>query len=117
MKVIVVINKAISYLPISWLVIFGFFIFRAYRRLGYFPKYNHPDPKDLGMPINYSIVFWGLYIVIFSAIFWLITTLGVGVVNKKKINAARGGLYILFYLIIVFLLRSETLGFGEWLLD
>jgi uncharacterized membrane protein YGL010W len=117
MKSILIFNKIISYLPLGWLVIFSVFILRVYLKLGHMPTYNNPDPKDLGMDINYNMVFWGLPVVLFSAIFWIIAIVGTGIIDRRKLAKVDCLIYIIIYLTIIFLLRSQGLGLGNWLTD
>lgn len=117
MKAILILNKIVSYIPLGWLVIFGVFLFRSYLKIGYMPSYNHPDPKDLGMTVNYNLTFWGLPVVLLSIIFWIIVLVGIGIIDRKKIVKIDAIMYSILYLAIIFLLRSKSLGLGDWLMD
>lgn len=42
--------------PLWWLAMFYLFVLRARWQLGYWPSPYHPDPKELGFTLHYSLV-------------------------------------------------------------
>ncbi len=47
-------------LPVAWLAGFYWLVLRTRSLVGHWPYYSHPDPKDTGFDLHYSIVMWGL---------------------------------------------------------
>jgi hypothetical protein len=46
--------------PIAFLVLFFTYVLRARLHLGYWPSYNHPDPKQLGWRVQHGLLWLGL---------------------------------------------------------
>src|SRR5689334_6381967 len=49
---------ALAFYPVAVLACFGTFVVRTRMALGYWPSYDHPDPKRLGFAAHYDLVFF-----------------------------------------------------------
>jgi hypothetical protein len=50
---------AVAY-PLVWLACFYLLVVRTRFAVGHWPYYAHPDPKDTGFDIHYSLLMWGM---------------------------------------------------------
>lgn len=55
-RVVAIVALALAAYPLWWLAMFYLFVLRARWHLGYWPAPYHPDPKELGFTLHYSLV-------------------------------------------------------------
>lgn len=105
----------LSYVPIAWFILFALFYLRAYIFLQYVPSYNNPDPKSLGFTMHHFIVFWGIWGVLISPLFWLpLTILSV---IKKKYSMMEIIQYILLFVCFILFFKLDFWGLANWFTD
>lgn len=102
-------------LPFGFIIpILSFYIHATYI-LGYFPSYNNPDPKELGIYINYSyFIEKGLGIWIVSLPIWVLLTIIYASLKRNQINKKIILICSISQLIGIFILFS---GIFEWYVD
>ena len=47
-------------LPLVWLACFYWLVLRTRNLVGHLPYYSHPDPKDTGLDVHYSIIMYSM---------------------------------------------------------
>lgn len=106
-------------ISIPWLYSLALYLFviRASIKLGYFPSYDSPDPKDLHFDLHHKITWNILDYGIWLNLFCLILVIGLllfkrNFAKNNKIGMGVYGLGIAFVLYILFLDP-----FLEWFLD
>lgn len=75
---------AFTLYPVAALAVFYGFVVRARFALGYWPVYNHPDPKQLGFDLHHLLVWVLLLPAPIVAIFAVIHSITVLVVLGKR---------------------------------
>lgn len=117
MKLISAFQRVISYLPLLWFISFVSFVLRAIIVLEKMPKYNLPDPKDLGFDFHQGILFFSLPIIFFSFLPWLLITLLIYAKDKSKLNKIDIWIFVLTYILFIFFQRIDPWGLGTWFID
>ena len=115
MKIWKIIFYLLGIIPWFFTVSLMKFYFHAEKILGYLPRYNMPDPKELNIYSDYApFIYSFLLIWFYSFIVWLILTIVYLIINRKKINWSP----IIFALIgnIIALLLCFS-GIFEWFVD
>jgi hypothetical protein len=103
---------------LTQIVLFYGFVLRARLALGRWPVYSHPDPKDLGFPIFYTIVMLGGFVTFLTPLFaalLLAVAKWLGVPRHHLVVSA-----VIFgacYLSGVVLCAVDPGKFGDWFLD
>lgn len=117
MKQIHSLYRTLSYLPILWVAVFETFLLRVYNKLGKMPRYNLPDPKDIGFNIHYETTFWGFFLVAISILPWFLITAVYLVKYKNKLNYFEIISYLVFYLLVVFGFNFLFRDLSDWFFD
>jgi hypothetical protein len=111
-------KKFISYLyyiictlPFIYIILFYSYVLRAFIKLGYFPEYNNPDPKELGFDIHHDLIYLIGDIVIYGFLGWLVLS----IMNKFKYPRWTFVLYGLGMAFFMYILAIDP--FMEWFAD
>ena len=84
MKFLKIACYTLSFIPIIFIGVLTSFYFKAEKILGYFPKYNKPDPKTLDIYSSYSpIINFTTGMWIFSLLTWVLLTVICILFNSK----------------------------------
>lgn len=101
--------------PYTFIISLLAFYSKAKDVLGYYPRYGHPDPKELAiyddynMIVNFSLIAW-----IYTIVIWLILVVVYVIKNRKKINWTPVIVtYIGQYLAVILLFSTIF----EWYID
>lgn len=115
MKVWRVFLYLLGLIPWGFTISLLAFYLHAKAILGYFPKYSHPDPKELDIYNCYEpcIAFFG-NLWICSILIWLILVICFFILNKKKILWLPIILGLIGQCCAIFLLFSRVM---EWFAD
>jgi hypothetical protein len=81
------LERAIAWTPILALLFLITFTVTAYFRVGHWPQYGKPDPKELGLPFFHAAALLSYPVAIVASIAGLIW-LGTAAVPWKKSRAA-----------------------------
>src|SRR4051812_25567601 len=81
------LESAIAWTPICALLFLMMFAVTAYFRVGHWPEYNRPDPKNLGMPFFHAGALLSYPVAIIASIVGLIW-LGTAAAPWKRSRAA-----------------------------
>ena len=102
-------------LPFGFIISLLTFYFHATSILGYYPKYNRPDPKTLDIYNNYS-EFINITVGLWMLSFFISIPLVISyiIIKRKKINWKWIGFTIISQTIPVILFFSDIL---EWYVD
>lgn len=107
---------ATAVLPVVWLACFYWLILRTRFLVGHWPYYSHPDPKDTGFDLHYSIVIWSMMA---FPVVGLVASL-VGYAARRRSGGIPMWIVVAPFLVavatIVFL-NVEPKHFVIWLLD
>ncbi len=117
MKYLSSIHKWVSYLPLSWFILFISFVCGVSIKLGRIPTYNNPDPKEIGFGIPQFFILCLYISTIVSIIPWLILTMIIIVISKKHIKIINIFIFLLFYILIFVTGRMNPWGLYDWLTD
>lgn len=118
MKILLIINKVISYIPLGWMIIFATFILRAYLKSGSMPGgYHNSSPSAVGMSTHHNLSLIGLAIVLYTTIFWVITTILILIINRRKFAKLDAVLYTVQCAIVFVLLFYDPYHLLGWLVD
>lgn len=104
------------YYPIIDLGIIYSFVLRTTFTLARFPKYNDPDPKELGFDEHYSFVY--SYYLEFIPYCILIVLIYVIICLIKKINLLSIKLlHFIFFSTLIIVELLTIISFGGWFVD
>lgn len=111
----IIIYLAIYY-PIIDLALLYSFVIRATFTLGKLPRYNDPDPSDLGFNVHYNFVYWNylapipicILIVVVYFILWII---------KKKNPLSISIEHFIAFITLMIIEFITIISFGGWFVD
>lgn len=109
-------RATISAIPLIWIFLFFFLVLRAYIYLGRMPFYNMPDPKSLHFDIHYTIVFFGILLVLLSIATYPIVFI-LELIIYKQLNKINFFVYLIGSISFILLTKFDPLNLNEWLLD
>ena len=82
-----IIFYILGIIPWFFIVSLMTFYFHATKILGYLPRYNMPDPKELNIYSDYSsFIYWSLGIWFYAFLVWLLLTIIYLIVYRKNIK-------------------------------
>ena len=117
MRKVVLFYRVLSYLPLTWFLLFALYVLRAYIALGRLPSYSNPDPDDLGFDLHYNLVFFNFFITLCSPILWLTLTIFIYFKIKKHIPILDVIFYLFFYILFLLFLKFGFRGLSNWFFD
>lgn len=102
--------------PLIWLACFYGLVLRTRFAVGHWPYYAHPDPKDTGFDLHYSLLMWGMFALPFIA---LVAT-AFGLFSKLRSREVSWWLVVAPFLAAfgtIVYLKVEPGDFIGWFLD
>ena len=107
---------AATLFPILWLAFFYGFVFRARMHLGHWPRYAHPDPKDLDFTLHHVVLHYGILAFPFIAI----VAVAFGIAARVHDRALPMWLIVsagLLPVLLAVFLNVEPYDFIGWFMD
>ena len=103
--------------PAIFILLFFSFVLRARFYLGYWPKYNKPDPQHLEFSLHWQLVAWFGILSLITCVIWIISIIIQKCFFRNTMLNSKIYLISLNWLIMAILIYFDFGGFLEWFID
>lgn len=113
----VIVKRWIPFLPMVWIGVFCILVLHTFLEVGHWPRYNSPDPKEIGCGIYNFVLYFGLFVIWITSIFSLLHDLIETVIYKDKRSVFNMLLIVVNNFILFLFIRLDFFDLMDWFLD
>ncbi|GEM_PF-1706737 len=116
-RIVTRVKWVIAFLPLLWIVIFWILVLHTFLKVGHWPKYNNPDPKEIGFGLYSFILFFGLFFIWIVSIYSILFNLIEAVLYKDWRPIKNILLVVACNLVQFLFVRLDFWNLMDWLYD
>lgn len=110
--------KLVGYIPLFYLLSYFTFIIRARIKIGYYPYYDHPDPKNLNFNLHLGLIWILLFLSILSFPYVYVIIYRIYRFKENtKCDIVNSIIYVISFALIIYNFIYDPFGFNEWFID